>query len=234
MEQKAKSDTNSVAFRRFIQLYSRNSGRHVRINPDRSVDAIGEDGDKYAKLVIESVNFGRVRIKGSVSNFYLCVDKKGRLRARKRGKWKDNCEFTDRVADNAYTEFTSVRYNKSLIAFSRRGRPRPVLSTEKGGVKAVQFIERASNIKLLRGRKYWRKGGKLEGIDLYRKKQVEKIYVSMKKWREFKRWLKFNTRTASAKVNSTTTAATPLQPTAVQLSSRPTSFMKYSRDKGRT
>lgn len=42
-----KSDTKSLPFRRFIQLYSRNSGRHVRIKTDRSVDAIGEDGDKY-------------------------------------------------------------------------------------------------------------------------------------------------------------------------------------------
>ena len=153
---------------------------------------------------------------------------------QKRGKWRGNCEFTDRVADNAYTEFTSVKYNKSLIAFSRRGRPRAVISTEKGGVKAVQFIERASNIRLYRaGRKLRKRGGK--GIDLYRrKKQVEKIYVSMKKWREFKRWLKFNTQTASAKVNTTTTAVPPLQPTAVQLSSRPTSSIRYFRDKGRT
>ena len=46
-DQKMKSDTKSLPFRRFIQLYSRNSGRHVRIKADRSVDAIGEDGDKY-------------------------------------------------------------------------------------------------------------------------------------------------------------------------------------------
>ena len=42
-----KFDTKSLPFRRFIQLYSRNSGRHVRINADRSVDAKGENGDKY-------------------------------------------------------------------------------------------------------------------------------------------------------------------------------------------
>lgn len=35
-----------------------------------------------AKLVIESVSFGLVRIRGSATNFYLCVDKRGRLRAR--------------------------------------------------------------------------------------------------------------------------------------------------------
>ena len=45
--QKTKSDTKSLPFCRFIQLYSRNSGRHVRINADRTVDAKGEDGDRY-------------------------------------------------------------------------------------------------------------------------------------------------------------------------------------------
>lgn len=45
--QKTKTDTKSIPFCRFIQLYSRNSGRHVRIKEDRSVDASGEDGDKY-------------------------------------------------------------------------------------------------------------------------------------------------------------------------------------------
>ena len=35
-----------------------------------------------AKLVIESVSFGLVRIRGSATDFYLCVDKRGRLRAR--------------------------------------------------------------------------------------------------------------------------------------------------------
>ncbi|XP_078359000.1 fibroblast growth factor 8-like [Oculina patagonica] len=227
--QKTKSDTKSLPFRRFIQLYSRNSGRHVRIKADRSVDAIGEDGDKYAKLVIESVSFGRVRIRGSATNFYLCVDKRGRLRARERGKWKENCFFTDRVAENAYTEFSSVKYNNSLIAFTRKGRPRPAQKAEKGGIKAVQFIERASNIRLYRGRKY--KINKKRGstrIDLYRKKQpYEKISVSLKKWRKFKLWLKLRKRTDTAtKGNSLTTTAPPINPTVVQLSSNPTASVK--------
>lgn len=37
----------SLFFCRFIQLYLRNSGCYVRIKVDRSVDVIGEDGDKY-------------------------------------------------------------------------------------------------------------------------------------------------------------------------------------------
>ena len=35
-----------------------------------------------AKLVVESISFGRVRIRGTATDYFLCVDKKGRLRAR--------------------------------------------------------------------------------------------------------------------------------------------------------
>lgn len=207
--QKTKTDTKSIPFCRFIQLYSRNSGRHVRIKEDRSVDASGEDGDKYAKLIIESVSFGRVHIRGSVTNFYLCVDKRGRLKARARGKWKDNCVFTDHLADNAFTEFRSVKYNKTLIAFNRSGRPRQVNRPFRAGMKAFQFIERALNIRLYKGRRYKISNGRGSNrIDLYRRKHAyDKIFVSYKKWKEFRRWLKLSKKKVTEKKNKPLTAA---------------------------
>lgn len=216
--QKARTDKTSLPFCRFIQLYSRNSGLHVRINEDRSIDAKGEDGDKYAKLIIESVSFGRVHIRGSVTNYYLCVDKRGRLRARARGKWKDNCVFTDHLADNAYTEFRSVKYNKTLIAFNRSGRPRQASRPVKAGMKAVQFMERALNIRLYKGQKF--KISKKRGsnrIDLYRRKQpYDKIFVSYKKWREFKRWLKLNKKKEVEKRKTVASTSVPRVKTTEQ------------------
>ncbi|KXJ23075.1 Fibroblast growth factor 8 [Exaiptasia diaphana] len=83
---KRTSDTRSLPFKRVTQLYSRNSARHIRVLPNKKIDALGEDGDKYAKLIIESDSFGRVRIRGSATNFYLCIDKRQRLRARDENK----------------------------------------------------------------------------------------------------------------------------------------------------
>ncbi|KAK3750977.1 hypothetical protein QZH41_009132 [Actinostola sp. cb2023] len=79
---KQRSDTKSVRFRRVTQLYSRNSREHIRILPNRKVDAMGKDGNKYAKLIIEADSFGRVQIRGAATNYYLCIDKRKRLRAR--------------------------------------------------------------------------------------------------------------------------------------------------------
>lgn len=103
-----------------------------------------------------------------------------------------------------------------------------MLKAEKGGIKAVQFIERASNIRLYRGRKYKinRRIGSTR-IDLYRKKQpYEKVTVSLKKWRKFKRWLKLRKRTDTTKGNSLTTTAAPINSTIVQLSTNPTASVK--------
>ena len=101
--------------------------------------------------------------------------------------------------------------------------------TEKsGGVKAVQFIERASNIRLYRARKYKinrRKGGTT--IELYRKTQPsEKITVSFKTWKEFKRWRKLRKRIDASKTNSSKTTASPRNTTTTELSSTPTKAVK--------
>ncbi|KAK3750981.1 hypothetical protein QZH41_009131, partial [Actinostola sp. cb2023] len=81
--QRGRSDTRSLPFLRETQLYSRSSRGHLRIL-GRKIDAVGKDGDVYAKLIIESDNFGRVKIRGAKSSHYLCVrNKDGRLIGRK-------------------------------------------------------------------------------------------------------------------------------------------------------
>lgn len=123
------------------------------------------------------------------------------------------------MADNAYTEFSSVKYNSTLIAFNRSGRPRQVKRPVKAGTKAVQFIERALKIRLYRGRKYKTYIGRgSKRIDLYRKKQpYDKIFVSYKRWREFKRWLKLNKKTSTGKKLSLTATTVPRVKTTMQM-----------------
>lgn len=119
--------------------------------------------------------------------------------------------YTEHLAHNAYTEFSSVKYNSSLVAFNRRGKPR---RADRQGIKAVQFIERATNIRLYRGRKY---KNNRKTIELYRRKQpYEKISVSMRRWKEFKRWRKLSKRTEKLEENSLTTTTLPRITTTLQ------------------
>uniref|UniRef100_A0A452IJ11 Uncharacterized protein n=1 Tax=Gopherus agassizii TaxID=38772 RepID=A0A452IJ11_9SAUR len=62
---------------RLYQLYSRTSGKHIQVL-GRRISAKGEDGDKYAQLLVETDTFGsQVRIKGKETDFYLCMNRKG-------------------------------------------------------------------------------------------------------------------------------------------------------------
>ncbi|XP_018595679.1 fibroblast growth factor 8-like isoform X2 [Scleropages formosus] len=79
-EQSAVTDRLSRRLTRTYQLYSRASGKHVRVLEDRRVDAMAEDGDAHAKLIVETDTFGsRVRIKGEETGFYICMDNRGKL-----------------------------------------------------------------------------------------------------------------------------------------------------------
>uniref|UniRef100_A0A8C0UAF6 Fibroblast growth factor 17-like n=2 Tax=Cyanistes caeruleus TaxID=156563 RepID=A0A8C0UAF6_CYACU len=64
---------------REYQLYSRTSGKHVQVRGKR-ITATAEDGNKFAKLIVETDTFGsRVRIKGAESEKYICMSKRGKL-----------------------------------------------------------------------------------------------------------------------------------------------------------
>ncbi|XP_049441752.1 fibroblast growth factor 18a isoform X1 [Epinephelus fuscoguttatus] len=72
-------DTMSRRHHRVYQLYSRTSGKHVQVL-GRRISARGEDGDKFAQLVVEADTFGsQVRIRGKETNFYLCMNRRGKL-----------------------------------------------------------------------------------------------------------------------------------------------------------
>uniref|UniRef100_A0A3B5M9Y0 Fibroblast growth factor 24 n=1 Tax=Xiphophorus couchianus TaxID=32473 RepID=A0A3B5M9Y0_9TELE len=67
---------------RIYQLYSRTTGKHVQIL-GKKINANGDDGGKYALLVVETETFGsHVRIKGKESEHYICMNDKGKIVGR--------------------------------------------------------------------------------------------------------------------------------------------------------
>ncbi|KAM9612330.1 fibroblast growth factor 8 isoform 2-T2 [Morphnus guianensis] len=95
-EQSLVTDQLSRRLVRTYQLYSRTSGKHVQILDNKKINAMAEDGDVHAKLIVETDTFGsRVRIKGAATGFYICMNKKGKLigkvgrRAQGHGRARD-------------------------------------------------------------------------------------------------------------------------------------------------
>ncbi|KAJ7320484.1 hypothetical protein JRQ81_019995 [Phrynocephalus forsythii] len=99
------------------QLYSQTSGKHVQIL-DKKINAMAEDGDAYAKLIVETDTFGsQVRIKGAETGFYICMNKKGKLIGKSNGKGK-GCVFTEIVLENNHTALQNAKYEGWYMAFN--------------------------------------------------------------------------------------------------------------------
>ncbi|CAB1337137.1 unnamed protein product [Coregonus sp. 'balchen'] len=111
-------DAMSRRHHRVYQLYSRTSGKHVQVL-GRRISARGEDGDKYAQLVVEADTFGsQVRIRGKETNFYLCMNRRGKL-VGKRGRPRrgphtlpnqQDVHFMKRFPPGEYPETTPFRF----------------------------------------------------------------------------------------------------------------------------
>ncbi|KAG7465367.1 hypothetical protein MATL_G00175790 [Megalops atlanticus] len=110
---------------RVYQLYSRTSGKHIQVL-GRRISARGEDGDKYAQLVVEADTFGsQVRIRGKETNYYLCMNHRGKLVGKKASGRSTDCVFVEMVLENHYTALMSARYAGWYVGFTKRGRPCP-------------------------------------------------------------------------------------------------------------
>uniref|UniRef100_A0A3P9H102 Fibroblast growth factor n=1 Tax=Oryzias latipes TaxID=8090 RepID=A0A3P9H102_ORYLA len=151
-EQSRLSDRMSRRLTRTYQLYSRTSGKHVQVLASRRVNANGDDGAAHAKLEVETDSFGsRVRIKGMKTGYYICMNRKGKLIGKRKGRGKD-CIFTEIVLENNYTALQNAKYEGWYMAFTRKGRPRKASKT-KQHQREAHFMKRLPRGHLLSERR---------------------------------------------------------------------------------
>ncbi|XP_043556862.1 fibroblast growth factor 24 isoform X1 [Chiloscyllium punctatum] len=125
---------------RIYQLYSRTSGKHVQVL-GKKINANGEDGGKYALLVVETDTFGsHVRIKGKETGHYICMSKRGKILGKLNGKSRE-CVFVEEVLENNYTALMSAKYKGWYLGFTRKGRTRKGSKTEQNQ-REVHFMKR--------------------------------------------------------------------------------------------
>ncbi|XP_052469848.1 fibroblast growth factor 8 isoform X2 [Carassius gibelio] len=140
-EQSKVTDRVSRRLIRTYQLYSRTSGKHVQVLANKKINAMAEDGDSHAKLIVETDTFGsRVRIKGAETGFYICMNRRGKLIGKRNGQGKD-CIFSEIVLENNYTALQNVKYEGWYMAFTRKGRPRKGSKTRQHQ-REVHFMKR--------------------------------------------------------------------------------------------
>uniref|UniRef100_A0A3Q3WCN3 Fibroblast growth factor n=1 Tax=Mola mola TaxID=94237 RepID=A0A3Q3WCN3_MOLML len=149
------SDRMSRRLTRTYQLYSRTSGKHVQVLANKRVNANGDDGavhGKYSTPVVETDSFGsRIRIKGVKTGYYICMNKRGKLIGKRKGRGKD-CIFTEIVLENNYTALQNAKYEGWFMAFTRKGRPRKASKT-KQHQREAHFMKRLPRGHLLSERR---------------------------------------------------------------------------------
>ncbi|KAJ3614647.1 hypothetical protein NHX12_018218 [Muraenolepis orangiensis] len=151
-EQSRLSDRTSRRLTRTYQLYSRTSGKHVQVLGDKRVDATADDGAVHAKLQVETDSFGsRIRIRGAKTGYYICMNKKGKLIGKRKGRGKD-CIFTEIVLENNYTALQNGKYEGWYMAFTHKGRPRKA-SRAKQHHREAHFMKRLPRGHLLTDRR---------------------------------------------------------------------------------
>uniref|UniRef100_A0A3Q2U0A7 Fibroblast growth factor n=1 Tax=Fundulus heteroclitus TaxID=8078 RepID=A0A3Q2U0A7_FUNHE len=151
-EQSRLSDRMSRRLTRTYQLYSRTSGKHVQVLANKRVNANGDDGAVHAKLEVETDSFGsRIRIKGVKTGYYICMNKRGKLIGKRKGRGKD-CIFTEIVLENNYTALQNAKFEGWYMAFTRKGRPRKASKT-KQHQREAHFMKRLPRGHLLSERR---------------------------------------------------------------------------------
>ncbi|XP_076875443.1 fibroblast growth factor 18b isoform X1 [Brachyhypopomus gauderio] len=134
-------DSLSRRHHRVYQLYSRTSGKHLQVL-GRKILARGEDGDTFAQVVVEADTFGsQVRIRGKKTNFYVCMNRRGKLVGRKASGRTGECVFVEMVLENNYTAWMSARYAGWFVGFTKKGRPRRGPQT-RANQRDVHFMKR--------------------------------------------------------------------------------------------
>ncbi|XP_067312447.1 LOW QUALITY PROTEIN: fibroblast growth factor 24 [Pseudorasbora parva] len=125
---------------RIYQLYSRTTGKHVQIL-GKKINANGDDGGKYALLVVETETFGsHIRIKGKESGYYICMNKNGKIIGKPNGN-NQECVFVEEYLENNYTALVSAKYKGWYLGFNRKGRPKKGSKTTQTQ-QEVHFMKR--------------------------------------------------------------------------------------------
>ncbi|KAJ8281088.1 hypothetical protein GJAV_G00063360 [Gymnothorax javanicus] len=125
---------------RIYQLYSRTTGKHVQIL-GKKVNANGDDGGKYALLVVETETFGsHIRIRGKESGHYICMNKNGKVIGKLNGGGQE-CVFVEEFLENNYTALVSAQYKGWYLGFNRKGRPKKGSRTTQTQ-QEVHFMKR--------------------------------------------------------------------------------------------
>uniref|UniRef100_A0A8C4WZJ8 Fibroblast growth factor n=1 Tax=Eptatretus burgeri TaxID=7764 RepID=A0A8C4WZJ8_EPTBU len=98
----------------------------LKIERNGKVRGTRKKNSPHSVMEISSVNIGVVAVKGVYSNFYLAMNKKGKLHSTKN--YSENCKFKERIEENGYNTYAAMKWKRKgkqmFVALNGKGSPR--------------------------------------------------------------------------------------------------------------
>lgn len=107
--------------------------RHLQILPDGTVNGTQDDTSIFTILQRSTIGVGKMKIQGTATCQYLCMDACGFLYGTK--EFGDECIFNENIEHNYYNTYSSAKYSNDkrtmYLALNRKGQSRKVLLKAK-------------------------------------------------------------------------------------------------------
>ncbi|CAH2296396.1 fibroblast growth factor 10 [Pelobates cultripes] len=110
----------------------------LRIDANGKVSGTKKDDCPYSILEITSVDVGVVAVRAINSNYYLAMDKKGKIYGSK--EFNTNCKLKERIEENGYNTYASLTWKNNerqmFVALNGKGAPKRGSKTRRKNTSA--------------------------------------------------------------------------------------------------
>ncbi|XP_053129034.1 fibroblast growth factor 7 [Hemicordylus capensis] len=114
---------------------------YIKIDRRGKIKGVQEINSNYSILELRTVAVGIVAIKGVASDYFLAMNKSGKLYGKK--VCNEDCNFVEVIQENNYNTYASANWThkgkEMYIAFRHNGAPKKGLRTSKEDV-ASHFV----------------------------------------------------------------------------------------------
>ncbi|MBN3270976.1 FGF7 factor, partial [Polyodon spathula] len=114
---------------------------YLTIDEMGKIEGTGEQNNRYSILEIRTVSVGIVAIKGVESEYFLAMNKSGKLYGRKT--CNEDCNFKELILENKYNTYSSAKWtqkgNDMYVSLSVKGVVMKGKKTKKEN-KASHFL----------------------------------------------------------------------------------------------
>jgi len=127
----------NVSMKRSVKLFSKKSNGYLQIKEER-VNSRGKAESEFANLYLESVGFGKIRIKGMATRRFLCFHHETNKLVSLADGRNESCVFNMKHYKKTYKHYFSLHVNPSKYLAARKNGRITIIDIPEGKEKEVR------------------------------------------------------------------------------------------------